>query len=107
MFPLSWPVVAFFLLLRALAGMAIGALSGWLFSLMTRRGSEAVMRDGFLGVFGYFAAFIGCILVWPRNSITYQAPGVTVVNPEWVAVFGAVFFPLLNELYRWRKSSTT
>jgi len=107
MFPLPWPIAALSLLLRALAGMAIGALTGWFVSLVTRRGSQAAVKDGFLGLFGYFAGFIGCIVVWPRNAITYRVEGVTLINPEWVAIFGAVLFPLLNELYRWRKGSTT
>jgi uncharacterized membrane protein YeaQ/YmgE (transglycosylase-associated protein family) len=94
MLAVSRTLTMIFLLLRAIAEMAIGALSGWLFSLITRRGSHAVLRDAFPGLFGYFAAFVGCIFAFPRN---------TVINPEWVAVGGAVLLPLLNELYRWRR----
>jgi hypothetical protein len=93
---LPWPIVTLFLLLHALAGMAIGALTGWVVCLVATIRSKALVADGVLGTFGYFAGFIGCVLVWPKNTMTYG----TGPNPEWAAVVGAVLLPLLNELYR-------
>lgn len=100
---LQWPIVALFLLLHALAGMAIGALTGWVLCLVAKFRPMALVADGILGTFGYFAGFIGCVLVWPKNSMTYG----TGPNPEWVAVVSAIFLPLLNELYRRKSCKTT
>jgi hypothetical protein len=93
---LPWPIVALALLLHALAGMAIGALTGWAVCLVAKIRPRALVADSFLGTFGYFAGFTGCVLVWPKNAITYG----TGPNPEWAAVVGAALLPLLNELYR-------
>jgi hypothetical protein len=100
---LPWPLVALFLLLHALAGMAIGALTGWVVCLVAKIRPVALVPDGVLGAVGYFAGFIGCVLVWPKNTITYgNGP-----NPEWAAVVGAALLPLLNELYRGKSRRTT
>lgn len=115
MFPIGWPVAAFFFLLHALAGAAIGALTGLLLSLTTRRTARAFLRHGFLGVIGYFIGFLGCIFTpWPENTITYRLEGGALVtetaniyqHPERVAIIVAILLPLLNELYRWRKQKT-
>jgi hypothetical protein len=99
---LPWPIVALFLLLHALAGMAIGALTGWIVCLIAKIRPRALVVDVILGAFGYFAGFTGCVLVWPKNTMTYG----TGPNPEWVAVVGAALLPLLNELYRWKTRRT-
>ena len=100
---LPWPIVALFLLLHALAGMAIGALTGWVVCLVAKTRPRALGADLFLGAFGYFAGFEGCVLLWPKNTMTY---GIGP-NPEWAAVVGAALLPLLNELYRWKSRRTT
>ncbi len=102
----------FFLLVRIFIGMAIGAFTGLLVSLITRCGVRALWKDGLLGSVGYVVGFIGCIFMpWPRNTITYQMEGGTTVtstmnmyqHPERVAVLVAILLPLLNELYRWKR----
>jgi uncharacterized membrane protein YeaQ/YmgE (transglycosylase-associated protein family) len=104
--------IVIFLVLYALAGMAIGALTGWLTSLVTKCGQKGLLKDGFLGSFGYLAGFIGTFLVpWPRNTITYRLESGTEVSstmnsyqhPEWVAIAIAILLPLLRELYLWKK----
>jgi hypothetical protein len=100
---LPWPIFALFLLLHALAGMAIGALTGWVVCLVAKIRPRALVADLFFGTFGYFAGFTGCVLVWPKNTITYG----TGPNPEWAAVVGAALLPLLNELYRRKTRRTT
>jgi len=102
MFPVSWPLLVIFLLMHALAGMAVGALTGWLACLVTKIRPWALVADGALGTFGYFAGFAGCVLVWPKNTISYG----TGPNPEWAAVLVAALLPLVNELYR-RKTRRT
>jgi hypothetical protein len=96
MISLSWPLLVIFLLMHALAGMAVGALTGWVVCLVAKIRPRALIADGVIGTFGYFAGFTGCVLVWPKNTITYG----TGPNPEWAAVLGAALLALLNELYR-------
>ena|SRR5450432_465588 len=96
MLPFPWPLTVIFLLMHALAGMAVGALTGWLVCLVAKVRPRALVADGILGIFGYFAGFVGCVLVWPKNTITYG----TGPNPQWAAVLVAAFLPLLNEVYR-------
>jgi hypothetical protein len=100
---LPWPIVAFFLLLHALAGMAIGAFTGYVVCLIAKTRRRALVADSFLGTFGYFASFIGCVVVWPKNTMTYG----TGPNPQLAAVVGAALLPALNELYRRKKRKTT
>jgi uncharacterized membrane protein YeaQ/YmgE (transglycosylase-associated protein family) len=81
MFPISPVVMLMSLVVYALAGMAIGALTGWLASLIMKCGQKGLLKDGFLGSFGYLAGFIGSIFVpWPRNTITYRLEGGTEVS---------------------------
>jgi uncharacterized membrane protein YjjB (DUF3815 family) len=103
MISISWPLLLIFLLMHALAGMAVGALTGWVVCLVAKIRPRALIADGVLGTFGYFAGFTGCVLVWPKNTITYG----TGTNPEWAAVLGAALLPLLNELYRRKTRRTT
>jgi len=93
--------------------MVIGALTGWLFSLATKRALQGILKDAFLGALGFLAGFIGCILVpWPRNTVVEHLSGGGTVSttmdryqpPERVAVVVAVLLPLLNELYRLRRA---
>ena len=115
MFPVSPIVVIFYLIVYALAGMALGALSGWLASLITKCGRQGIVKDVFLGSFGYLAGFIGCIFMpWPRNTVVEQLEGggsvATTMNtyqhPERVAIVMAVLLPLLHELYRFKRTRT-
>ena len=116
MFPVSHAVVIFYLMVYAVAGMAIGALSGWLCSLITRCGPQGVWRDAFLGSFGYLAGFIGCIFMpWPRNTVVERLEGGGSVattmdayqHPERLAIVMAVLLPLLYELYRFKRTRSS
>lgn len=111
MFPVSWFVVALALTAYAVAGMALGAATGWLVSLLTGMRRQ-LLKDASLGAFGYLAGFIGCIYMsWPRNTVTTKLPGGGTVattmssyqHPERVAVVVAILIPLLYELSRWKK----
>jgi uncharacterized membrane protein YeaQ/YmgE (transglycosylase-associated protein family) len=112
-FPISPVVVILYLMAYAVAGMAIGTLSGWLCSLMTKSGTQGILKDAFLGSFGYLAGFIGCIFMpWPRNTVVERLQGggsvATTMNayqhPERVAIVVAVLLPLLHELYRFKRT---
>ncbi len=105
-------MVALYLAVYAVVGMAIGAITGWLVSLLTRGDRRRLLKDALLGSFGYVAGFIGCIFMpWPRNTISYKLDGGTSVtstmntyqHPERVAIVIAVLLPLVHELYLWRK----
>ena len=103
MIPLPWPLLVIFLLMRALAGMTVGALIGWVVCLVAKIRPMALIADGALGTLGYIAGFTGCVLLWPKNTITYG----TGPNPEWAAILGAALLPLFNELYRRNTRRTT
>jgi hypothetical protein len=115
MFTVPWFVVALYMVAYAIAGMAIGAITGCLVSLLTKGGRHGILKDAFLGSCGYLAGFVACIFTpWPRNSITYRLEGGTEVtstmnryqHPEVVAVIIAILLPLLHELYLWKKRNT-
>jgi hypothetical protein len=108
-FPVPWFVVVLYLLAYAVAGMVIGALTGWLASLITKRGTHGILEDAFFGSLGYLVGFIGCVLMpWPRNTVVEPLEGggsvattmSTYQHPERVAIVVAVIAPLLYELYR-------
>ena len=112
MFVVPWFVVALYVAAYAVVGMAIGAITGWLVSRLTRSVRQKLLKDALLGSFGYLAGFIGCIFMpWPRNTVVKQLDGggsvATTMNtyqhPERVAIVIAILLPLLQELYRWRK----
>ena len=114
-FPVSPIVVAFYLIVFAIVGMAIGAVSGWLASLITKCGQQGILKDAFLGSFGYLAGFVGCIFMpWPENTVVEDLGGggsvATTMNqyqhPERVAIVIAVLLPLLHELYRFKRTRT-
>jgi hypothetical protein len=109
MFPVPWFVVALYLAADAVVGMAIGAITGWLVSWLTKSGRPKLLKDALLGSFGYLAGFIGCIFTpWPRNTVVKQLDGAgsvattmnTYQHPERVAIVIAILLPLLQELYR-------
>ena len=104
-----------FLVIYAVAGMAIGALSGWLVSLITKCGPKGFLRDMFLGSFGFLAGFVGCIFMpWPTNTVVKHLAGggtlettmASYQHPERVAIVMAVLLPLLHELYRIKRART-
>ena len=109
-------IVIIYMVLYVVAGMAIGALSGWLISLITKCGSKGVFRDMFLGSFGFLAGSIGCTFMpWPTNTIVEHLEGGGTVastmpryqHPERIAIVMAVLLPLLHELYRFKRARTT
>lgn len=109
MIPVPWPVVVIYLLAYALAGMAIGAVIGWLLSRPTK---VELLKDALLGSFGYISGFLVCAFMpWPENTVVDQLDGGTSVattmnryqHPHRVAIVLAIIFPVLHELYRWKK----
>jgi len=114
-FPVPLILVVFWLVLCAIAGMAIGVLSGWLTSLITKCGPKGVFRNIFLGSLGFLAGFIGCMLIpWPSNTVVEHLEGGGTVattmsryqHPERVAIVMAVLLPLLHEVYRFKRART-
>jgi uncharacterized membrane protein YeaQ/YmgE (transglycosylase-associated protein family) len=112
MFPVPWFVVSLNLAAYALAGMAIGAITGWLVSLLTKGGRQRLLKDALLGSFGYLAGVFVCIFMpWPQNTVVTRLDGGRSVaitmsryqHPERVAIVIAVLFPLLYEVSRWKK----
>jgi hypothetical protein len=107
------PVVAVIVFVGyAIVGMAIGTLTGWLVSLMTKCGLRGLWKDLFLGSFGFLAAILGSIYMpWPQNTVYEKINSggtmATTMNryqhPERVAVLMAVVLPLLHELYRFKR----
>jgi hypothetical protein len=81
MFPVSWPLLVIFLLMHALAGMAVGALTGWLVCQVAKIRPRALVADGLLGIFGYFAGFAGCVLFWPKNTIPMASDQILSGQP--------------------------
>ena len=115
MFPVLWPVVVMNVLAFAFVGVAIGSVTGWFVCRAANGGRPALLKDALLGSFGYIFAFIVCALMpWPENTVVEQLPGggsvATTMNsyqhPHRVATVLAILFPLLLELYRWRKRKT-
>jgi hypothetical protein len=109
-------LVILYIVLYAVAGMAIGALSGWLISSITKCGSKGFFRDMFLGSFGFLAGYVGCIFMpWPSNTLVEHLEGGGTVastmsryqHPERVAIAMAILLPLLHELYRFKRARTS
>ena len=112
MFQVPWVVVALYWAAYALAGMAIGAITGRLVSLLTKGGRQRLLKDALLGSFGCLAGFFVCIFMpWPQNTLVTRLEGGGSVattmsryqHPERVAIVIAMLFPLLYELSRWKK----
>ncbi len=113
MVPDSPILVIIYLCLDAIKGLAIGALSGWITSLVTKCRPRRIWMDSLLGSIGFIGGFAGAIYMpWHENTITYKlSDGVTVTStmnsfqhPERVAIVLAVALPILYELYRWMRS---
>jgi len=88
--------------------MAIGAITGWLSSLVLKNGAGGVIKDSFLGAFGYLAGFYGCIFMpWPRNASSEGFAGAMRLtmnlHSERGSIVVAILFPVLHELYRSRR----
>ena len=62
-FPVSPIVSLIYLIVYILAGMVIGALRGWIASLITKCGTRGFFKDVFLGALGYLVGFIGAIFM--------------------------------------------
>ena len=111
MIPVPWPVVAIFIAAYAAAGLAIGAVTGWLISRYRTEVQRKILTDAVLGLLGFVAGLVGCLLVpWPENTVVEQLSGGGTVettmtryqHPERVAIAFAVLLPLLYELFRRR-----
>jgi len=112
MLPDSPIITLIFLLMNAVAGMAIVIFSGWLTSFITRTRSKRLLTDGLIGAGGALAGLMGvAFMPWHRNTISYHLSGATLVtsttivyqHPERVAVIVAIILPSLYELIRWRQ----
>jgi len=106
------PLLAFyFFVVMAIFGMAIGAITGWLSSLVLKNGTGGVLKDSFLGAFGYLAGFYGCIFMpWPRSTSSEGFAGAMRLtmnlHSERVSVVVAMVLPVLHEWYRSRRKRT-
>jgi len=92
----------------AILGMAIGAITGWLSSLVLKSGSGGVIKDSFLGAFGYLVGFYACIFSpWPRQTSSEGFGGAMRLtmnlHSERVSVVVAILLPVLHECYRSRR----
>jgi hypothetical protein len=107
------PILAIIVLIMyAIGGMAIGALSGRLTSLITRCGPTGIWMDALLGSGGFLAGLVVAVFMpWHENTISEQLEGGTTIttttntyqHPQRIAIVMAVLLPLLHELYRfWR-----
>jgi hypothetical protein len=103
------------LILYTIGGMAIGAFSGWLTSVLTKCGPRGVWWDALLGAVGFLGGFIGTIFMpWHENTISERLEsGATVTttmntyqHPERLAVVVAILLPLLYELFRFWRTRT-
>jgi uncharacterized membrane protein YeaQ/YmgE (transglycosylase-associated protein family) len=91
--------------------MAIGAVTGWLTSFVTKYKPQKLFRDACLGALGSLVGFLGCVfLPWHENTVTYLDGDTKVTStingyqhPERVAIVVAFLLPLLYELYRSRR----
>jgi uncharacterized membrane protein YeaQ/YmgE (transglycosylase-associated protein family) len=97
-----------FFVVMVILGMVIGAITGWLSSLILKSGTGGVIRDSFLGSFGYLAGFYGCIFMpWPRNTSSEGLAGAMRLtmnlHSERVSVVVAIVLPVLHEWYRSRR----
>jgi uncharacterized membrane protein YeaQ/YmgE (transglycosylase-associated protein family) len=109
---ISWPVVIIGVFLFAFAGIAIGALAGWLASLLIRSGPQGVLKNAVLGLFGIFAGFMLVVLFQGRHyhAEYYFENGKAVTRhsggqyPELFGVAGAMLLPVLHELYRAKRA---
>jgi hypothetical protein len=113
--PIPWTLVVVFLIAYAVAGMWIGALSGWLGMWIIKGDSQGLEKDAYLGGFGFLAGFIGCAYMpWPKNTVVEVLKGgittTTTMNryqhPARVAVVMAVLLPLLHGVYRYKRTRT-
>lgn len=111
MLPASSIITLVFLIMDAVAGMAIGILSGWFTSFIAREKSKRLFTDGLIGAGGFLAGVIGVdFMPWHRNTISYHLSGGTLVtstanfyqHPERVAVILAIILPSIYELIRLR-----
>jgi hypothetical protein len=60
----------------ALAGIGIGAVTGWVVYRMTKGRQPGLVKDALLGSFGYVGGIISCPLMpWPENTVIKQLAG--------------------------------
>jgi len=52
--------------------MAIGAITGWLGSLIMKSGTGGVIKDSFLRSFGYFGIVLPVLQEWYRSRRKYS-----------------------------------
>lgn len=112
MLPDSPVITLIFLLGHAIAGMVIGALSGWLTVAVTKTAPRRLLTDALIGLFGNFGGLMTCFLPWHQNTISYRLSGGILVTStanyfqyyERVAVIAAIMLPCLYELSRFLRA---
>ncbi len=103
-----WILIFYGLICCALAGMAVGTLTGLVVSFVFKLNKGHILSDGLIGGTGFVAGFSWAIFMpWHRNTIVYYDGGGWVEStmnsyqhPERIALAAAVILPLLYELYR-------
>ena len=107
MLPVPPIVTVAFVLLYALAGVAVGILSGWLAPLALRS-KHRLLVDAVLGAAGFLlGGFVAISMPWHTNTISYELLGGTRVvstmnsyqHPERVAAVVAAILPLLYGIW--------
>jgi hypothetical protein len=99
MVPVSSGIAIIGFCVGTLIGMATGALTGTLACLYLRVQMRGLVKDALLGWLGLFLGYTACVTVFPTNTVTSNAGP----NPSFVAFLGAALFPLLREIYRFKR----
>lgn len=115
-----WPLVIFSLFALAGGGIFIGALTGWLASLVLRNGPQSVLKNATLGLLGIFAGMIMTMAVLLQGQsrhyhAEYYFDGEKVVTKTtggiqhpglvgFAGAAGAMLLPILHEIYRLKKA---
>lgn len=94
MFPISLGASIVGFLEIVIIGLAIGALSGFLVSIILKLRVQRIAADAFLGLIGFVVTLIGC----DESNTTARSQ-----HPFVVAGIIAVIPPALHQLFRvWR-----
>jgi uncharacterized membrane protein YeaQ/YmgE (transglycosylase-associated protein family) len=112
MLPDSPAILAIFMLLDSVVGLVIGAVCGWLVSLVSKGHRSKLWHDSVLGILGLLSGIAAVTYMpWHQNTITERLDGggtvTTTMNsyqhPWRVGIAFAVLLPILYEVYRVRR----
>lgn len=102
------------LLTAALLGLAVGAGTGVLASLVLklRVRLRAILVDGVLGAFAFPLGFVAVLLIPWQNTTTHRSDDAIVnstmkhyQHPHMIAYVAAMFLPIVHEFLRLRGES--